>query len=124
MQDFTAVDRIDLSQRLSPYDPLIYGMQGVSSMSLALLGRKEEALKRAKQAVVHPDLHYQARAMGVIIGALVDDLDLADESMQLVLSVKPDYDLSEFFSVYAFQSDDDIRRITETWESVKRRTRH
>lgn len=119
-----AVDRIDHSRRLSPYDPLIYGMLGVSSMSLALLGRHEEALKRAMAALEHPDVHYQARAMGVVIGAIAGNMQLAEESMRHVLAVKPDYDINEFFSVYAFQNDDDVRCITEAWKDVKRRVNH
>lgn len=118
-----AVNRIDFSRRLSPYDPLIYGMLGVSSLSLALLGCHDEALERALKALEHPDMHYQAHAMVVVISAIVGDLQLADQSMRRVLAVKPDYDLTEFFKVYAFQNDDDIRRITENWKEVRRRAR-
>jgi TolB-like protein/Tfp pilus assembly protein PilF len=114
------LERIDLAQRLSPFDPLIYGMQGVSSMSLALMGRHEEALERAYKANEHPDLHYQARAMGAVILTMGGRHDMAREALELVWAVNPDYDLEEFFSVYAFQRDDDIRRITEAFEEAKR----
>jgi hypothetical protein len=46
--------------------------------------------------------------------------DMAREALELVWAVNPDYDLEEFFSVYAFQRDDDIRRITEAFEEAKR----
>jgi TolB-like protein/Tfp pilus assembly protein PilF len=113
------VERIDLAQRLSPFDPLIYGMLGVSSLSLVLMDRIDEAMERVNKAIVHPDLHYQARAMGVVIFQLAGEYDLARESLRLVWSVKPDYDLKEFFSVYAFQDDDDVRRITEAFAAAK-----
>jgi hypothetical protein len=93
-------------------------------LSLALLGRRDEALKRALKAVEHPDMHYQAHAIIVVISAIAGDTQLADRSMRRVLAVNPGYDLNEFFRVYAFQKDDDIRRITEAWEDVRRRVRH
>lgn len=114
------VERIDLAQRLSPYDPLIYGMQGVSAMSLALMGRRGEALERIRKAVEHPDMHYQAHAMAVAIYALVGERDLARRALQKVWADNPDYDIKEFFSVYAFQDDDDVQRITQAFEEIKR----
>ena len=116
-------ERIDLARRLSPYDPLIYGMLGVSAMSLVLLGRYDEAIERTQLATVHPDMHYQARAMGVVIFEMAGEIVLAKDSLERVWAVKPDYDLKEFFSVYAFQKDDDIRRITHAFENIKRRVR-
>ena len=118
------VDHIDLSRRLSPYDPLIYGMLGVSAMSLVLLGRIDEAMRRVNEAITHPDMHYQARAMGVVILAMAGEIKLAKESMQRVLAVKPDYDIDEFFSVYAFRKDEDVRRITHAFEDIRHRVRH
>jgi tetratricopeptide (TPR) repeat protein len=117
----TCLERIDLARLLSPYDPLIYGMLGVSAMNLALMGRSEEAMRRAKEAMVHPDLHYQAHAMGVAICSLAGDLEMARNSLETVRRVKPDYSLDEFFSVYAFQKEDDIRRITKAFERVESR---
>jgi TolB-like protein/Tfp pilus assembly protein PilF len=117
----TCLERIDLARLLSPYDPLIYGMLGVSAMNLALMGRSEEAMRRAKEAMVHPDLHYQAHAMGVAICSLAGDLEMARNSLETVRRVKPDYSLDDFFSVYAFQKEDDIRRITKAFERVESR---
>lgn len=48
------LERIDLARRLSHCDPLIYGMDGVSSLILALLGRKDEARERSLNASEHP----------------------------------------------------------------------
>jgi len=118
------LERIDLSRRLSPFDPLIYGMLGVSAMSLVLLGRYDEALMRCEQAIDHPDLHYQAAAMGVVIFQMAGETELAIDSMRRVLAVKPLYDINEFFSVYAFQKDEDIRRISYAFEDIRRRVRH
>jgi hypothetical protein len=69
-------------------------------------------------------MHYQARAMGVVILAMAGEIELAKESMQRVLAVKPDYDIDEFFSVYAFRKDEDVRRITHAFEDIRHRVRH
>jgi len=113
-------DRIDLAQRLSPYDPLIYGMLGVSAVNLALMGQFEEALNRINEALKHPDIHYQAQAMGVAIYALSGDRESARSLLERVRRVKPDYSLDDYFSVYAFQKQDDIRQITNAFGSVER----
>jgi TolB-like protein/Tfp pilus assembly protein PilF len=118
------LERIDLSRRLSPYDPLIYGMLGVSAMSLVLMGRYDEAMERCDEALKHPDLHYQAYAMGVVIFSIAGEIELAKECLRRVLAVKSDYDIEEFFSVNAFQKDEDVRRITHAFEQVKRDIRH
>lgn len=105
------LERIDLARRLSPNDPLVYGMLGISAMSLALLGRSADAITRAAEALVHPGVHYQALAMGVAIYALSGDVALAQELLRRVRSVRPGYSVKEFFSVYQFRRADDIDAI-------------
>ena len=118
------LERIDLARNLSPYDPLIYGMLGVSALSLVLLGRHEKAFQRAIEALKHPDVHYQAHAWGVPIFTLVGRPDLANDCLKRVLKVNPDYDIQEFFSAHAFQKDDDVRRITQAFQEAKRLHQH
>ncbi|MEM8548217.1 MAG: winged helix-turn-helix domain-containing protein [Pseudomonadota bacterium] len=111
--------RIDLSRRLSPHDPLIYGMLGVSALALALLGSADEARDRTVRALKHPDVHYQARAMSAVTFSLTGETELARHALQRVRAVKPDYDLNEFFAVYAFQQEDDIKRISDAFRKVE-----
>ena len=113
------LERVDLARRLSPYDPLVYGMHGISAMSLALLGRADEAMEHVKRAR-ESQVHYQASAMGVAILALAGQLNQAKESLERVRSVNPDYNVNDFLSVYAFRSDDDVRRITEAFKQTQR----
>jgi tetratricopeptide (TPR) repeat protein len=120
-----ALQAIDIfARRLSPYDPLIYGMLGVSALSLALMGRHAEAVQRAVKALKHPDAHHQAHAWAVAIFTLAGRLDLADGSLKCVLTANPDYDIQEFFSAHAFQNEDDVQRITWAFQEAKRHYRH
>lgn len=118
------LERIDLARRLSPFDPLIYGMLGVSALSLVLMGRHEEAIQRAIEALQHPDVHYQAHAWAVAIFTIADRPDLASDSLKHVLAVNPDYGFQEFFSAHAFQNDDDVRQITQAFQEAKRYHKH
>ena len=116
------VEWIDLEARLSPFDPLVYGMKGVSSMSLSMMGRHEEALERINKALKHPDMHYQAQAIATAVFALTGERDLARVALGKVWAANPDYDIKEFFSVYAFQKGEDIRRITQAFEETRRKS--
>lgn len=119
----SCLERVDLARRLSPYDPLIYGMLGVSAINLALMGKSDEAKSRATEALSHPDIHYQAHAMTVAIFSVAGDLESATRLLERVKSVKPDYSLDDFFSVYPFQKQDDVRRISRAFGSVERALR-
>ena len=116
----TCMERIDLARQLSPYDPLIYGMLGVSAMNLALSGDYEEAKNRMREALAHPEIHYQAKAMAAISYALVGEPDSARAMFGQVKRVNPDYSADDFFSVYAFQAQEDIQRITRAFEDLQR----
>jgi uncharacterized protein HemY len=116
----TCHDRIDMARALSPLDPLIYGMLGVSALNLALMGQADEALRRTRKALLHPDVHYQARAVAAAIYALTGELEKARDMLARVKKVKPDYSIDDFFATYAFQTQDDIRRITAAFESAAR----
>lgn len=109
----SCVERVDLALRLSPFDPLVYGMHGVSAMSLSLMDRHEQAVDKAHKALEHRDMHHQAHAITAAIFALAGERDLARQELQQVRAVNPGYDAKEFFSTYAFQNDDDVRRITQ-----------
>jgi tetratricopeptide (TPR) repeat protein len=113
-------ERLELAIRLSPRDPLIYGMQGLTSMNLALMGRAEEAVAQAQAAQLHPDLHYQARARGVAVFSIAGRADLAADQLKLVRAMKPDYSTEDFFSVYAFQQASDIDMIKRGFKEASR----
>ncbi|MEM1434495.1 MAG: winged helix-turn-helix domain-containing protein [Pseudomonadota bacterium] len=116
----TCHDRIELARRLSPQDPLFYGMQGISALNLALMGRTEEALARTRQAIHHPDVHYQAHAVGIVIFALAGEGSLASDELKKTRAVKPDYSLDDFFAANAFQTPGDIQRLADAFRSAER----
>jgi TolB-like protein len=117
----TCLERIDLARRLSPYDPLIYGMLGVSAMNLALMGQFDEAVRRTDEGLLHPDVHYQALAWAAMCYSISGRLDKARPLLERVRAVNADYSVEDFFAVYAFQRDRDIERIREAFAAADRR---
>ena len=113
-------ERVELARRLSPQDPLIYGMNGVAAMNFALTGDKAKALEHINQSLVHPRMHYQARAMCVAIFSVIGEPELAAEQLRQVRSVDPGYDLDDFFRVYSFQHSPDIDKIKRGFEEAER----
>ena len=61
--------------------------------------------------------------MGVVVYSLIDEIEMAKDSLRKVRAVKPDYDVDDFFSVYAFRKDDDIRRLTHAFLNIESRLR-
>ena len=116
----TCRDRVELARRLSPQDPLIYGMNGVAAMSLALTGYKAEALDRIRESLVHPGMHYQARAMCVAVFSVAEEPELAAEQLRQVRTVNPNYGVQDFFDVYAFQHAPDIDKIKAGFRAAER----
>jgi len=116
----TCHDRIETARALSPLDPLIYGMLGVSALNLALMGRADDAIRRTEKALLHPDVHYQAQAVAVAIFSLSGQLEKARVMLARVRKVIPDYGIDDFLATYAFQTQDDIRRITVAFEAAVR----
>ncbi len=115
------VDRVDIARKLSPFDPLIYGMMCVSGMSLALLGEREDAISRIREALAHPNMHFQACATSAAALAIAGEAALArDVLRRRVLAADPNYDADEFFSVYAYRNVDDVRRINAAFEQIRR----
>lgn len=50
----------------------------------------------------------------------IDLVVVARGLLEQVREVRPDYDINEFFSVYCFQKEDDVRRISRAFERADR----
>jgi tetratricopeptide (TPR) repeat protein len=113
-------ERVTLARRLSPQDPLIYGMRGVLAINHALAGQTDKAVEGAKAALMHPDIHYQANAMCAAIFAVAGETELAAEQLRRVNAVNPKYSVDDFFSTYPFQQGSDIETIRKGLQEAQR----
>ena len=72
-----AIASSDHPRRLSPFDPLLFGMFGARAMALVGLGRFEEAAHSAVNAAARPNAHPHILAITVYSLALAGSLDEA-----------------------------------------------
>lgn len=112
-------DKIELAQRLSPYDPLKFAMLGVYALNLALMGQTEEAAALSVRSTLQPNAHYQAVAFAAVTHALDGQLDRARAFFSRIRAVAPGYDLKDFLAVYPFRRERDINRVSKAFEVLR-----
>jgi tetratricopeptide (TPR) repeat protein len=105
----SAVAASDHSRRLSPFDPLLFGMLGARSMALTRLGRYEEAACAGVQAAARPNAHPHISALAALSLSLAGRLDEARAQIAAARRVLPRYGLSDFLT--AMQPAPDGERL-------------
>lgn len=95
-----AIAAADHSRRLSPYDPLLFGMLGARAIALVRLQRFEEAAHWAMQAAAQPNAHVHIRSMAAFTLALAGSLAEARRYAAAVRQDVPDYDAARFHATF------------------------
>ncbi|WP_406857317.1 tetratricopeptide repeat protein [Alsobacter sp. KACC 23698] len=102
-----AVAFSDHSRRLSPYDPMLFGMLGARAMALVRLGRYEEAAEWAVRAAARPNAHAQIRAIAAFSLALAGRVEDARGYLSAIHQTVPGYRVADFLSAMQFAADDE-----------------
>jgi DNA-binding SARP family transcriptional activator/tetratricopeptide (TPR) repeat protein len=97
-----AISAVDRSRRLSPFDPLLFGMFAVRATALARLGRFDEAARTAMQIAGRPNAHVHALAIAALCLTLADQLDEARTLLTSIRERVPDYGLDDFMRAFRF----------------------
>lgn len=97
-----AIAASDHSRRLSPFDPLLFGMLGARAMALARLGRPEEAAAFAVKAAARPNAHPHILAIAAYCLALAGALPEARSYAAAVRRALPHYDVADFLAAFRF----------------------
>ncbi|MCW8087343.1 tetratricopeptide repeat protein [Sabulicella glaciei] len=87
----TAVAASGHSLRLSPYDPMVFGMFGARAMALVRLNRLEEAAEAGRKAAARPNAHAHILAIAAISLALAGRLDEARAHVAAIRKTLPSY---------------------------------
>ncbi|HEV7373076.1 hypothetical protein, partial [Arenibaculum sp.] len=101
----TAISASDQSCRLSPYDPLLFGMFGARAMALVRLGRFDEAAEWAVKAAARPNAHAHILAIAALSLALAGRLDDARAYMATIHKTLPRYRIDDFLAAMKFDPD-------------------
>lgn len=95
-----AIAAADHSRRLSPYDPLLFGMLGARAIALVRLHRFEEAAHCAVQAAACHNAHVHIQSMAAFTLALAGSMEEAQRYAAAVRQTAPDYDADRFRATF------------------------
>ncbi len=97
-----AIRFADRSRRLSPFDPLLFGVLGSRAMALARLGRHEEAADCAIEAASRPNAHAHIGAIAANCLALAGRLDEGRAFAARIHVAVPGYRFDDFAATFRF----------------------
>jgi TolB-like protein/Tfp pilus assembly protein PilF len=97
-----AISSSDHSRRLSPFDPLLFGMLGARAMALVRLGRFEEAADWGVKAAARPNAHAHILAIAAFSLALAGRLDEARAYLASIHKSLPRYRVDDFLTAMQF----------------------
>ena len=92
----------DHSRRLSPFDPMLFGMLGARAMALVRLGQFEEAAGWAVKAAARPNAFTHIRAIAAYSLALAGSLDEARAYGVAIRAEQPHYSVTDFLDAFRF----------------------
>ncbi|MBX3585972.1 MAG: hypothetical protein KF796_04950 [Ramlibacter sp.] len=91
-----ALPALAAAQRLSPYDPLLFAMEGSRAISLAIEGKHDEAVAWSVRATSEPHAHFHMQAIAAACLALAQRRDEARIYAQRACRLHPGYSIGVF----------------------------
>jgi DNA-binding SARP family transcriptional activator/TolB-like protein/Tfp pilus assembly protein PilF len=104
-----ALDAAETANRLSPLDPMLFGMHGTRTFALLRLGKVQEAAEFAIRAGQQPNSHVHAHAIAALTLAAAGRIGEAQAERGRIRALRPDYNFRHFRD--AFHLMDDLRGI-------------
>ena len=95
----------DYSRRLSPFDPLQFGMLSARAMALVRMGQLEEAAEWAVRAAARPNAHVHILGIATLCLALANRLDEARTFAGLARKQLPNYSAHDMLAAFRFAPD-------------------
>lgn len=99
--------------RLSPLDPLVYGMHGVRAMSHMILGEPAQAAEWAERAARSPGAHALIEMIAALAHGLNGDAARAQAWAQSARRRSPGLSSADFLRAFPFRDPVARRRIVE-----------
>jgi DNA-binding SARP family transcriptional activator/TolB-like protein len=104
-----ALDAAEMANRLSPLDPMLFGMHGTRTFALLRLGKVQEAAEFAIRAGQQPNSHVHAHAIAALTLAAAGRISEARTERGRIRALPPDYNFRHFKD--AFHLMDDLKNI-------------
>jgi TolB-like protein/DNA-binding SARP family transcriptional activator len=100
-----AIDATDHSRKLSPFDPLQFGMLASRALALVRLGELDEAARWAVRAAGRPNAHAHILAIAAQCLALAGRRDEARQFVGRIRERLPGYGVEDFLRAFRFERD-------------------
>jgi DNA-binding SARP family transcriptional activator/TolB-like protein len=97
-----AVAAADHARRLSPFDPLLFGMMGARAMALVRMGRFDEAAEWGVKAAARPNAHAHIQAIAAFSLALAGRLEEAHAHLASIHRTLPGYRVDDLLKAMQF----------------------
>ena len=117
-EDEHILRELDMAQRLSPFDPLMFAMTSSRAMTLAMRGEYKEAARRAVSATLQPNAHFHIFAIAAVCLELAGQSEQARLQLAKALQRHPGYSRDVFFRSFPHKlearrklMDDALRRV-------------
>ncbi|MEO6030982.1 MAG: hypothetical protein ABIP61_03605, partial [Burkholderiaceae bacterium] len=91
-----ALPDLDAAERLSPFDPLLFAVEGSRAISLAIQGQYDEAAAWSVRATREPNAHFHIRAIAAACLALAGHQAEAETFAQRVCREHPGYSIGVY----------------------------
>lgn len=101
----TAIESSDHSRRLSPFDPLQFGMLASRALAHMRLGQREEAAHWAIKAAGRPNAHAHILAIAAVNQALLGQREPAREQVARIRGKLPGYCVEDFLRAFRLTPD-------------------
>jgi tetratricopeptide (TPR) repeat protein len=112
--DIDKVDAgLDAALRLSPLDPLLYGIHGVRAQALIQFGNTRAAARLADRAASTPGAHYLISMVAAAANGLEGRHQQASRSREDVRRRKPDASAAQYFAAFPIRNEKARLLITE-----------
>jgi TolB-like protein/DNA-binding SARP family transcriptional activator len=98
-----AIPNLDMSQRLSPFDPLLFGVLSAHGISLAVQGEHEAAADWAVRATHEPNAHFHIHAVAAGCLELAGNHAAAVARVREALARRPDYTIAMYERSFPFK---------------------
>ncbi|MCP8882401.1 transcriptional regulator [Devosia sp. XJ19-1] len=110
-----AIVAADHARRLSPFDPLLFGMLGTRAIAHVRLGQFAEAAEWAARAAARPNAHYAIHAILAYCLALAGQIDPARVAMAGIHAGLPAYGVNDFLQTFRFapEAEAEFRRAAK-----------
>ena len=108
-----ALSEIDKAYRLSPRDPLLFGIAASRAIALMILERYAEAVQWARIAVRQPNAHFRIHAVLAAALGHVGRIDEAKHVVDELLRLRPDYSRVLVERTMPFKRREDLDHFIE-----------